>query len=59
MPHPEIDRLSKDSSEAQARAAVSSCIAREVDGGRDQDQAIGMCYSMVEEKIGRQLPRRR
>ncbi len=55
MPIPEITKLSKDSSDAQARAAVSSCIATEVHSGRDQKQATAMCYSMVEEKIGRKI----
>ena len=55
MPHPEIAKLSKDSSDAQVKAAVSSCIATEVRGGRDQKQAAAMCYSMAREKTGKEL----
>lgn len=55
MPIPEVDRLDSSSSDAQAKAAVSSCIATEMHNGREQDQAAGMCYAMVEEKIGRKL----
>jgi hypothetical protein len=56
MPVPEVEALGKDSTDAQAKAAVSACIATEIRSGRDADQAKGMCYSMVEEKIGRNLP---
>ncbi len=55
MPQIEIEKLNKGSSDAQAKAAVSSCIATEVHAGRDQKQAVGMCYAMVEKKIGRKI----
>lgn len=57
MPIPELEKLEKGSSDAQVKAAISSCIATEVNNGREQDQAIAMCYDMVEKKIGRTLPR--
>jgi len=47
-----VDRLSKDSSDSQVKAAISDCIATEVRGGRDQQQAIAMCHSMAREKTG-------
>lgn len=50
MPHPEIERLSKDSDKAQVQAAVSACIATEVRGGRDQQQAVAMCMEMARGK---------
>lgn len=50
MPVPEIEALSKASSEAQASAAISSCIATEVRAGTPQEQAIAMCHSMAREK---------
>ena len=55
MPIQEIERLSKDSSDAQVKAAISSCIATEVNAGTPQDQAVAMCYSMVREKTGKAL----
>jgi len=50
-----IDKLSKDSSDAQIKASISDCIATEVHNGRDQKQAIAMCYSMAREKTGKEL----
>ena len=52
MPIVEIERLSKDSSEAQVRAAISSCIATEVNRGRPQDQAVAMCHEMSRKRTG-------
>ena len=52
MPIPEIQRLSKDSGDDQIKAAISSCIATEVRGGADQQQAAAMCFAMVREKTG-------
>jgi hypothetical protein len=54
MPHPEIERLTKGSSDAQFKAAVSACIATEVKAGRKQDQASAMCYSMARKKMGKE-----
>ena len=51
MPVPEIEALSSASSPEQVKAAVSSCIATEVRGGRPQEEATAMCSAMVEEKI--------
>ena len=53
MPIPEIDSLAKTSDEAQVKAALSSCIATEIKGGRPPDQAKAMCYSMISEKTGK------
>lgn len=50
MPQPEIERLQKNSSSAQTKAAISSCIAREVKAGRDQQRAIAMCHEMARKK---------
>lgn len=50
-----VDKLSKDSSDAQVKAAISACIATEVKSGRKQDQAVAMCYSMAREKTGKEL----
>ena len=52
MPHPEIEKLTKGSGEAQVKAAISACIASEVKSGKPQKQAIAMCHSMVRDKIG-------
>ena len=50
-----VDRLTKDSSDAQTKAAISDCIATEVRGGREQDQAIAMCHEMARGKTGKEL----
>lgn len=56
MPVPEIDRLSRESSEAQAKAAVSSCIAYHMKReGLTQEQAAGKCFGMAREKTGKEL----
>lgn len=52
MPVPEIDRLSKDSSESQVQAAISACIAQEVRSGREQEQAVAMCHEMARNQTG-------
>ena len=58
MPHPEIERLASNSSSAQAKAAISACIAREVEGGRDQEQAVAICHEMARGK-GAPVPERK
>lgn len=50
MPHPEIEALTKGSSKAQVQASVSACIAVEVRGGTEQEQAIAMCHEMARDK---------
>ena len=57
MPQPEIERLEKGSEKAQIDAAVSACIAREVNAGTPQDQAVAMCHEMVRKKTGGQPPK--
>ena len=54
MPVPEIAALNANSSPEQIKAAVSACIATEVQSGRPQDQALAMCYSMARAKTGNQ-----
>jgi len=48
----EIDRLEKDSSDSTISAAISACIAAEVRGGMEQQQAIAACHEMVRTKTG-------
>ena len=55
MPIPEIEKLTKDSSDAQTQAAISACIAAEINAGRDQDQAVAMCHEMARGKTGKGL----
>ena len=52
MPHPEMERLERDSSPEQIQGAVSACIATEIRSGKEQKQAQAMCYSMAREKTG-------
>lgn len=55
MPIPEVDKLDQASEDAQIKAAISSCIASEINNGVDRDQAIAICYSMVSKKTGKTL----
>lgn len=50
-----VDALRKESSPAKVRSAISACIASEIRGGRERDQAIAMCYSMARKKTGKAL----
>ena len=50
-----VDSLRKESSPAKVRAAVSQCIATEIRGGRERDQAVAMCYSMARKRTGKAL----
>jgi len=56
MPHPEIDRLEKESTPEATNAAISACIAAEVRAGVEQSQAVAMCMSMAREK-GANVPK--
>lgn len=58
MPVPEVERLTKDSDEAQVKAAISACIQTEMNSGREQDQAVAMCYAQVRDKTGKELARK-
>jgi hypothetical protein len=55
MPIPEMDALTKVSDDNQVKAAISSCIATEVNGGKPKDQAVAICYSMAREKTGKEM----
>ena len=55
MPIPEIEALDKSSGEAQVKAAVSACVAQEVNAGREQKQAVAICHSMARKKTGEEL----
>ena len=55
MPIQEVDRLGKESGDAQTKAAISACIATEVKAGRPQDQAVAMCMEMVRKQTGQEL----
>ena len=50
-----VDKLSRDSSPEAIKAAVSQCIAAEIDRGKTPEQAAGMCYGMAREKTGKAL----
>lgn len=52
MPVPEIEALGKGSARGQVSAAVSSCIAAEMDAGVEQSQAVAMCHEMARGKTG-------
>ena len=46
-----VDKLSKDSDESQIKAAISDCIATEVNRGTPQQQATAMCMQMAKTKV--------
>ena len=52
MPTQSIERLTKDSSDAQIQASISDCIATEVHGGMEQEQAVAACHSMARKQTG-------
>jgi len=52
-----VDKLDNNSSEAQTKAALSDCIATEMNMGTAQDQAIAMCKAMVDKKMGKMIPK--
>ena len=50
-----VDKLTKDSSEAQIKAAISDCMAYHMKmDNLTQEQAAGKCYGMMRDKTGRQ-----
>ncbi len=50
-----VDELTKDSSDEAVDEAISACIASEVRGGREQNQAVAMCHEMARDKTGKAL----
>ena len=54
-----VDNLTRDSSDEAVDEAVSSCIASEVRGGRQTDQAVAMCHEMARDKTGKELKPKR
>lgn len=55
MPLPEMEKLDKNSGDAQIQAAISACIATEVKAGKPQAQAVAMCHEMARNKTGKSL----
>ena len=54
MPQPEIEKLRKGAGKGQTSAAISACIQREVNAGREQEQAVAMCHEMARKQTGGQ-----
>ena len=56
MPNPAMERLTKDSSDAQVQDAISSeiehCMGK---AGADQKQCAAIAYSMAREATGKAL----
>lgn len=50
--------LTKQSSDEEYQAAVSACIAQQVQEGKPQEQAAAICYSMAKEAAGRDYPKK-
>ena len=51
-----VDRLSKESSDSQIKAAISDCISYHIKTeGLTQEQAAGKCYGMARERTGKEL----
>lgn len=55
-PIPEIKSLDKGSGKSQTQAAISACIQREINNGRERDEAIAMCHEMARGKTGGSPP---
>lgn len=52
----EVDKLGKDSGDAQIRAAITDCIAYHVKNeGLTQEQAAGKCYGMARQNTGKEI----
>lgn len=51
-----VDKLTKGSSDAQTKAAISDCISYHMTTeGLTQEQASGKCYGMAKDKTGKEL----
>jgi len=51
-----IERLNRDSSDAQIKAAISDCIPYCMKNENlTQEQASGKCYGIAREKTGKEL----
>lgn len=50
MAQDEIERLGRDSSDAQTKAAISACIANEMRAGIGQQEAVAICMGMARDK---------
>ena len=58
MPLP-TSKLTKTSSKAATRAAISACIRQEIKAGYPQDQALAMCLNDARKHAGsRFIPRK-
>ena len=55
MPIAAIEALTAKSSDGAIQAAISECISAEVEAGREQRQAIAMCYSMARKATKKSL----
>ena len=53
-----IDKLDMNSHMGQINAAISECIAMEMDGGMEQSQAIAACHEMARKKTGKELAKK-
>mgnify|MGYP001597488200 CR=1 FL=1 len=54
-----IKKLTNQSSDAQVKAAISSCMAYTMkEEGMTQEQAAGKCYGMAREKTGKALEKK-
>jgi len=53
------EQLTPDSTDEQIREAISDCISQLIREGRDQQQAIAICYSQARRATGKELGRRR
>ena len=50
MPQAEIEALSKTSKKGQVSAAISACVQREMQRGKTQAEALGMCHGMARDR---------
>ena len=57
MPTP-ANKLSKNSSMGEIRAAITASISKLIDEGRPREQAIAIAIGQAEKASGKTLPRR-
>lgn len=52
----DVERITPQTNDNDARAAISSTIKQLMTEGKTQREAAGQAYGMAEERLGRQLP---
>lgn len=54
----QVDSLDRYSSDVRIGLAIKKSIAKLIDEGREQDQAVAIAYSIARKKTGKELKKR-